>query len=291
MPSDRRVAPADRLGRSVAFLLALAGLAAGLTALGDQPSAWRSLAPGLELGSFEASRPSAAGEARITVLRIDPERWELVLAGLSLTGESTGKTARQWAESHRLTAAINAGMFATDYKTHVGYLRSGTHVNSQHVNDYQSVAAFGPKEAGDLPRFRIFDLDEPGAMMESIRRAYDLVAQNLRLIKRPGSNRWSQQSKKWSEAALGEDESGRILFIFCRAPFSMHDLNRELLSLGIGLVAAQHLEGGPEAQLFLRAGDFELELFGSYETLFREDDGNDAAWPVPNVLGVRPRAR
>lgn len=69
----------------------------------------------------------------------------------------------------------------------------------------------------------------------------------------------------------------------------MHDLNSELLSAGIGLVAAQHLEGGPEAQLYLHAGDFELELFGSYETSFRENDSNSAAWPIPNILGVRQR--
>ena len=69
----------------------------------------------------------------------------------------------------------------------------------------------------------------------------------------------------------------------------MHDLNQELLASDIGLVAAQHLEGGPEAQLYLHAGETKLEMFGSYETSFREDDNNAVAWPVPNVLGVRPR--
>ncbi|HEV2965243.1 MAG TPA: hypothetical protein VG649_25685, partial [Candidatus Angelobacter sp.] len=73
-------------------------------------------------------------------------------------------------------------------------------------------------------------------------------------------------------------------------PFSMHDLNRELLSSGIGLVAAQHLEGGPEAQLYLHVGKVEQEMFGSYETKFNPNDANPAAWPIPNVIGVRPRA-
>jgi len=112
----------------------------------------------------------------------------------------------------------------------------------------------------------------------------------LRLVKRPGSNQWGQQQKKWSEAALGEDDAGRTLFIFSRSPFPMHDLNRELLAAGIGLVAAQHLEGGPEAQLYVHAGSFEMEMFGSYETSFKENDANSIPWPVPNVLGVRPRS-
>jgi Phosphodiester glycosidase len=111
----------------------------------------------------------------------------------------------------------------------------------------------------------------------------------LRLIKRPGSNQWGKQDRMWSEAALGEDDAGRILFIFSRTPFSMQDLNEELLAAGIGVVAAQHLEGGPEAQLYVRAGSFKLEQFGSYETLFRENDSNATPWPIPNILGVRPR--
>ena len=69
----------------------------------------------------------------------------------------------------------------------------------------------------------------------------------------------------------------------------MHDFNNELLRLGIGLVAAQHLEGGPQAQLYIKTGDMEFEISGSHGTSFRQDDIS-VAWPIPNVLGVRPRA-
>lgn len=264
------------------------GLLLLATPVGHGSGVWRSLAPGMDLGVFTAAKPSGIGDSRITVLRIDPALWDLELVGRSRTGEAAGLTARQWSEKRKLAVAINAGMFATDYKTHVGYMGCREHVNNGHVNAYQSVAAFDPRHDG-LPRFRIFDLDVPGVKMKTILQDYAAAVQNLRLIKRPGQNQWSQQAKKWSEAALGEDDKGRILFIFSRSPFSMHDLNRELLALGIGLVSAQHLEGGPEVQLYLHVGDVELELVGSYETSFREHDGNDAAWPIPNVLGVRPK--
>jgi hypothetical protein len=261
---------------------------------GASPStnaAWRSLAPGLEIGTFAAGAPGG-GKGQITVLRADPALWDLEFAGLSQEKEgAAGRTAKRWAKDRKFTAAINAGMFAEDYRTHLGYLRQGDHVhNGRIVGKYESAAAFGPTAKNDAPRFRIFDLDEPGMAIESIRRDYSLVVQNLRLIKRPGMNRWEQQPKRWSEAALGEDAEGRILFIFARSPFSMHDLNRELLAAGIGVVAAQHLEGGPEAQLYIRIGKEEIEMFGSFETDFEEDDDNNRAWPVPNVLGIKPRA-
>ncbi len=257
--------------------------------VGVAQSEWETLAPGMERTTFVAANPNPVGDSRITVIRIDPELWELDIVGLTMSGEESRRTAREWCEDYELVACINAGMFATDYRTHVGYLRVGDHVNNGHVNAYQSVAAFDPREGSGLPPFRIFDLDAPGVTMEAILEDYATVIQNLRHIKRPGLNRWSRQLKRWSEAALGEDEAGRVLFIFSRSPFSMFDLNRELLAAGIGLVAAQHLEGGPEAQLFLRVGDVQLEMFGSYETVFREDDVNESPWPVPIVLGVRPR--
>ncbi len=252
-------------------------------------NSWRSLAPGLDFGTFIAGRGTSAGDSRVTVLRIDPNLWNLQFAGLSQTGESGGRTARQWCQKDKLSAAINAGMFGTDFKTHVGYLRSRGHLNNGHVNGYQSVAAFDPVEGRPLPRFRIFDLDENGVTMATILRDYVSAVQNLRLIKRPGSNRWSQTDKRWSEAALGEDMEGRVLFIFSRSPSTMYDLNCALLSIGIGLVAAQHLEGGPEAQLYIHVGNEELEMSGSYETSFRENNDSATPLPIPNVLGIRRR--
>jgi hypothetical protein len=243
----------------------------------------------MELKYLAVTRPQVTTGATLTVLRIDPHLWELEIMGTSRTGETAGHTAREWCETHKLTAAINAGMFKTDGKTHVGFMRFREHVNNGRANSYQSVAAFDARDPDALAPFRIFDLDSPGVTLESILKDYRSAVQNLRLIKRPGANQWGQQDRMWSEAALGEDSSGRVLFLFSRAPFSMHDLNQQLLSAGIGLVAAQHLEGGPEAQLYLRVGEMRLESFGSYETSFQETDSNAKPWPVPNVLGVRPR--
>ena len=252
-------------------------------------STWTSLAPGMDYINLVAKRSSTVGDSHIFILRMDPNLWQLEALGISQTGDTASHTAREWSQREKFVAAINAGMFATDIKTHVGYMGSSSHVNNGKVNAYQSIAAFDPRDAKTSPPFRIFDLDAPGISFDSIRKDYASSVQNLRLIKRPGLNQWPQQEKKWSEAALGEDDKGRILFIYSRSPFSMHDLNEELLSSGIGIVAAQHLEGGPETQLYLHVGSTEVEMFGSYETNFKENESNPAPWPIPNILAIRPR--
>jgi hypothetical protein len=189
---------------------------------------------------IQTLKPSAFGDSKITVLRIDPSLWELDVIGILQTGESSGHTAREWCKQHKYTAAINAGMFGSDNKTHLGYLRGRDHVFNSRVNAYQSVLAFDPREGRNVPGFRIFDLDAPQSNLQAILADYTSAVQNLRLIKRPGVNQWGKQTREWSEAALGEDGDGNVLFIYSRSPFSMHDLNRELLAAGIGVVAAQH---------------------------------------------------
>jgi len=277
------------LRRNAGLLFVTLSLGLSMLLLARPASDWKSISSRMDLRYVAAKKPSSVGDSRIIILRMDPRQWQLEAVGITQTGESAGHTARDWSQSRNFSAAINAGMFDKDYKTHIGYMGFPSHINNSHRNAYQSVAAFEPRDSQSLPRFRIFDLDTPGIHFEDILRDYTSVLQNLRLVKRSGLNQWSPQERKWSEAALGEDDAGRILFIYSRSPFSMHDLNNELLAAGVGLVAAQHLEGGPEAQLYVHVGAMEMELYGSYETSFTENDKNSAAWPVPNILGVRPR--
>lgn len=245
---------------------------------------WSPVSPGMDLGRFQCAEPSIQGDSTVTVVRVDPKQFELRLLSASTLGHGP-LTADEWRRRYKLIAVTNAGMFDTDFVSHVGYMKNGDDVNQSEVHsDYSSVAAFRPKES-NLPAFRILDTDETDFQSEILPN-YDAVIQNLRLIKRPGENRWAQQPKLWSEAALGEDSDGNLLLIFCRSPYSMHDLNEHLLKLPIKLVAAQHLEGGPEASLSLQHGETSLALKGSYETGFNENDDNRKFWELPNVIGI-----
>lgn len=257
-------------------------LAASGAASADR--AWTVLGSGLELGRFPLTG-QASPEAVIHVLRIDPRLWELTLHGLP-SGASIGYTAREWSRREGLVAAINAGMYQADYRTHSGYMRADGTVFSRGKNGYLSAAAFEPADARDPP-FRLFDLDDDP--LATVLPRYRRVIQNLRLVKRPGESRWAPQERRWSEAALGEDREGRALLIFCGTPLPLDRLIAALLELPLGLTAAQHLEGGTQAQLFVAGAGQGIELVGGYEGIFSAADPQRPAWPIPNVIGVRAR--
>lgn len=248
-----------------------------------QDSIWTKIDNGLFYAELMSNKESLVGDSKITVIRINPKLYSLKLLTASELNEK-GMTAQNWVEKYDLICAINAGMFQTDYKSNVGYMKNYNHINNVKKNiKYLSIAAFNPVDKNSFP-FKIFDSDETN--LNQIIKSYNTVIQNLRLIKRSGDNRWKKQNKKWSEVALGQDKEGNILFIFSRSPFSMYEFNENLLSFPIDIVCAQHLEGGPEASLYLNHRDIEIIRMGSYEIGFNENDNNKEYWPIPNVIGL-----
>ena len=241
---------------------------------------WERLEAGLEYSEFELVKTSSAGSGIVHVLRIDGKSWGFRL--LSKKEQEVRLTAGEWAEKFGLVATINAGMFQEDHVSNVGYMRSKDTENNRHVNAYKSVFAFEAKDGVSPPR--MFDLDV--TPFKTISNQYGGIVQNLRLIKRPGENRWSKQFERWSEAALAQDDKGRILFIFMRTPMAMYDFNNYLLGSGLGIQCAHHLEGGLEASFSLRHPKKALDLFGSYEGSLNNNGFVRSPWPIPNVLGI-----
>jgi hypothetical protein len=221
-------------------------------------------------------------EGTLHVVRVDPGGARLRTASVSERG-SASRTAAEWSREENLAVAVNLGMYLPDLKTSVGYLKNARHLNNPRWNPaYHSVLAFDPLEPAD-PRAILADAETIADGTRLIGR-YGAVAQSLRLIRSEngrGVNVWARRDKRWSEAALAADASGRLLILFCRRPFSMWEFNEALLGLGLGIVRAMHLEGGAPASLSIHAGGLDLDLAGG-----EGDDVSGLQWPIPNVLGV-----
>jgi hypothetical protein len=206
---------------------------------------------------------------------------------LASQNDGTLRTAREWCDDKGFSVVINAGMYAKDYVANVGYLRRGEHLNNGTWNaKYQSVLVLGPKQKG-LPAAQLWDRESTPDVTAA---KYEAVVQNLRLLKAPGELVWKPNGEAWSEAAVGIDSAGRVLFLFSRTPFEMADLGARLVKLPLGLVKAMHVEGGPEASLSIHTATVKLDLAGGPRHVeFGVDDGAGTQWRIPNVVGVRAR--
>jgi hypothetical protein len=243
---------------------------------------WRTLQQGVEFASLPAGKMASGAPGRLYIVRVDPALAR-VTVGLASEAHGKSRTAAEWCRTSGFSVAINAGMFQNDQLSNVGYLRHGQHANNARWNDYRSAVAIGPP-SGTPHAVLWLDLDDPAARQRAI--SYEIVIQNLRLMTGDRRNVWSQSPRQWSEAALGFDKQGRLLFLFTMAPYAMRDFVDLILQLPLDAAGAMHLEGGPEASLSIHAGGVDLDLAGSYETGFWSDDSNTRQWSIPNVIGV-----
>jgi hypothetical protein len=246
------------------------------------PISWRTLQPGVELAAISAGTLPTGKPGELYAVRVDPGRAKLGV-GLASEGAGAPRTAQEWCRTARFSVAINLGMYQTDHRSNVGYLRHGKHVNNPRWNDYRSVVAIHPTDPSLPPALWVdFEPSKPDSRLAG----YEIVIQNLRLLTKERKNVWSPSDRLWSEASLAIDSQGRLLFLFSRAPHAMREWSELLLQLPLDIAGAMHVEGGPEASLSIHVPGLDLDLAGSYETGFLPDDSNREQWPLPNVLGV-----
>lgn len=249
----------------------------------ENPSIWKNLEPGLDLGFFAAPKKSILGDSLIRVLRADTQFFALKLLNSSASKTHKRYSVKKWVNQNSLVAGINASMYQKNQVSSVSYMKTGEHVNSTWLSKDKTVLAFDPIEK-NTPAVKIIDreCEDFGVLREQ----YASLIQSIRMVSCKGENAWSPQKKMWSTAAVGLDHQGRVMFIHVRSPYSTHELINMLLQLPIDLKHAMYVEGGAEAQLYINTGKEEHEFIGSYSTGSREHDENTFSRPIPNVLGL-----
>jgi hypothetical protein len=260
-------------------VLPFLAIAAALAAPPAAAPPFATLEPGLELALLPGP-PTDQGDGLIAVVRIDLARFRLELLNASAPEEGRPRSVRDWAFRAGASAAINASLYQEDWRTAVGLMRSRDHVNHARVGKDRAVLAFDPLVAG-APPVRIIDRDCEA--LEDAGKAYAGLVQSIRLVSCRREGVWAPSERRFSSAAVGIDGAGRLLFIHARSPWPVHQLVAALLAAPIDLRQAMYVEGGPEAQLYVRGGGTELTRVGASE------HGLEAAigqLPVPNVLAA-----
>jgi hypothetical protein len=247
---------------------------------------WQRIDEGMESAEIESPQKSFIGDSKITVIRINPDKYTFKLIAASENGKEH-KTAPQWCKEKKLLACVNAGQFNLDNQLlNMGYMKNYAHVNNPNfrkVNNYNSVLAFNRKDTSVAP-IQIVDMkcqDWPTLQNKyhSFTQSISLIACNRQVVD-------NKQKGKWSMVLFGIDEKGNVLLISTRSPYTIRNFSEILLSLPLAIKNVMYLEGGPEASLYLEANGKKIERIGSYETGFWESDTNKQFWPLPNVIGI-----
>ena len=252
----------------------------------EKSTPWQRLDEGLSLGILDSPRASTDGDSKVTVLRIDPDRYDLKLLSVAeLGGEK--RTAKAWSEEFHLIAAVNAGMYQRDGKTSVGYMRNGDAVLNKKIGGgMQAMLAFGRVD-DTVPRTQI--IDRSCQNLDKLKNKYRTLIQGIRMIGCGRKNVWKRKDSPWSMVVIGVDRAGQVLFVFTSSPYSPKEFIDILLGLPLELERAMYLEGGPEASLFLSTPEVTLERFGTHGTGLGGLFENQGSWPIPQVIGVVKR--
>lgn len=249
---------------------------------------WLNLEPGLSLGTYFDSQGAGKSQEAVYVLKIDPNIFDVNLFCASQFNQKS-RSMQEWAKEFGLTAVINAGMFATDLSTSVGYLKSSGHLNNPRINStYKCIFVCQPLDSMLSPA-KIFDLTcEEFQMYEA---KYHSSLQSIRMISCRQENVWEPQNDQWSIAALGIDKEDQLLFIYSFIPRSVHEFINLLLSLPLKIHTAMYLEGGIQAGLYILAGGIQKNLPWDNRPDILLNNDSQAERPLPNVIGVRRKPR
>ena len=85
---------------------------------------------------------------------------------------------------------------------------------------------------------------------------------------------------------MAVDKVGRVLFIHVGSPYSTHDLINILKKLPLNIDRAMYVEGGPQAQLYIKIGTHEYEFVGSHKIEMENNMTSLFSRPIPNVVGI-----
>ncbi len=261
-------------------------LIATATRLRAGDSIWTQVLPGLAYAEFSGQQEIGPKEFEISILRIDPDHFRFKLLSAS-QNHNKQRTIKRWVREFDLLAGINAGMFWEDRVTSTGYMKNFDHFNNDIIHpDYGAFFVFNPL-ADDIDQVKLIDRANTPNWKERIQE-YGTVVQSYRMISSKRKNVWVNKSRKFSVAAIGQDQDGQILFIFSKKPSLIHDLNNRLLDLPIDIQACMFVEGGPVASMYLNNKSMKMEWAGLDKTTFWSQVPG-TLYQIPNVIGIVPK--
>jgi hypothetical protein len=199
----------------------------------------------------------------LIVVRADPAVTPLELVN---PPDSANQTVAELAEHRGYSVMINAAMFATDYVTSIGYMRSFGNINNPRFSSkLRGFLMFNPKDPKQ-PAVKIAGKSEIAA--------YNTVFQSHRMWAAKEGILWKKGASIYHHVGLvGVDGKNRVLFFYHPTLVDVHEMVDQILNLGLDLKGLLYLDGGNHGALYLGR-----ELGQGWNTRLS----------LPNLLGLKP---
>ena len=283
----------------VGRLAAIAAVAVSAIVLvqGVRGPHWKTLTPGVEFATIRGEPWCRSGSSTIALVRFDPARIRLRVLHCSSLPDRIPAPIATWMDRTQALAVFNAGQYYPDH-SYMGLLISDGHkVSAKMHPSFQGVLVAEPTDTVRHGRgatrgerrpalARVIDLERDSL---DRRAGWQEMAQSFMLFDRDGEMRVRRSDQVANRTVVAEDHEGRIVIITSEGGYTLRDFATVLREAPLGLAQAMAMDGGHEAQLCVRTGNFRYASFGRW----RREDDRPAAWdvqvPLPAVVALEAR--
>jgi uncharacterized protein YigE (DUF2233 family) len=257
-------------------------LPAGAASLTHTPPQWQAIGQGLVFARVEVIQNGQVVE-NLTVVKIDPAS----NAFRVFHGEPQAITV--WQEELQAPIVFNASYYKGDGQPCGLIIADGKPIGPANNRQMRGMFVAEPKGMSpDLPRATILDLLTTRIDPQKLPWTQGVQSFPL-LLDYKGKIRVRNSDKKSHRTVIATDRNGNIL-VFNTAGrfFTLFGMAEFLKASKFDIDSALNLDGGTEAQLFIKTKDFEFYSPPTWENSIGNLIDQQKFW-LPTVVGVFPR--
>jgi len=257
-------------------------LPAGAASLTHSPPQWQAIGQGLVFARVEVIQNGQVVE-NLTVVKIDPAS----NAFRVFHGEPQAITV--WQEELQAPIVFNASYYKGDGQPCGLIIADGKPIGPANNRQMRGMFVAEPKGMSpDLPRATILDLLTTRIDPQKLPWTQGVQSFPL-LLDYKGKIRVRNSDKKSHRTVIATDRNGNIL-VFNTAGrfFTLFGMAEFLKASKFDIDSALNLDGGTEAQLFIKTKDFEFYSPPTWENSIGNLIDQQKFW-LPTVVGVFPR--
>ncbi|MBM4274034.1 MAG: phosphodiester glycosidase family protein [Deltaproteobacteria bacterium] len=250
--------------------------------LSHSPPRWQNLGKGLSFALMDVLRDDDVAGA-LAVVKIDPG------ANAFRIFHHKPQKITAWQQEIQAQVVFNASFYGTDGKPVGLVVSDGKLVGPLKNPQMRGMFVAEPKGVSpDLPRATILDLVVSPIQPHKLPWTQGVQSFPL-LLDSKGRIRVHPSDKAAHRTVIATDHSGNILvFNTHSGSLTLYDLARLLKNSELEVDAALNLDGGTEAQLYIKTKDFEFFSPPAWETQLGSLIDRKA-FELPTVVGVFPR--